>query len=515
MIKVMIADDDALVRMFLKQIIPWEEKGFCMPVDARDGEEALSLMRKFEPDIMIVDISMPVMNGIELVGRAKEMNYQGGIIMLSCHDDFDYVKTAMKLGADEYILKNHLTAEVLTDTLNTVLERVKENQVVKSEQNEISVFAQKGLREMRKEILRKLLEEDCTADKQIKLLKQAHIEGEFESCAAIAVRISYAHKAQNTSFQELCQQVAVRYETEVIPLHSNTAVFLLDMTNHISAREKQQKTEDLCSLIHNYAREYLQLSVSSGVSETFMGDNAVAKAVRQANKTLLLSFYGDGIFASTDMILLQEKPTDSMIRLQQEMKGIVQAANENLLSVLIEEVAQEFAKIKVMPGIVIDWLRKCDIEAGLNRPQTEYAQIDNIKDLKQKLEEYILLVQERKGEYMQGEISKSIEDAVRYIQRNFTESCSLSETAEAVGLTANYLSARFKQEMGIGFVEYVTELRIEQVKTLMQKERNESIKTIAEKAGFYDYQHFTKVFKKRIGYSPMEFRKKQGRQIGK
>ena len=91
--KVLLVDDDALVRMFLRQIIPWEEEGYTIAGDARDGEEALEMAAQFSPDLVVSDVSMPTLDGVELVRRLRGRQFPGGIIMLSCHDDFEYVKT--------------------------------------------------------------------------------------------------------------------------------------------------------------------------------------------------------------------------------------------------------------------------------------------------------------------------------------------------------------------------------------------------------------------------------------
>ena len=106
MIKTLLVDDDFLVRMFLKQLIDWESQGFTLVGDACNGNEALELIDRFAPELIITDLSMPVMDGIELIGKARSRLPDCYIIALSCHGEFDYVKEAMKQGANEYVLKN-------------------------------------------------------------------------------------------------------------------------------------------------------------------------------------------------------------------------------------------------------------------------------------------------------------------------------------------------------------------------------------------------------------------------
>ena len=107
-IKTVIADDDHLVRSYLKMLSSWERAGFEIAADARDGEEALEALERTGAELLVTDISMPLLDGIELIRKIRRTNQKLYIIVLSCHDEFEFVKDAMKEGADEYVLKNTL-----------------------------------------------------------------------------------------------------------------------------------------------------------------------------------------------------------------------------------------------------------------------------------------------------------------------------------------------------------------------------------------------------------------------
>lgn len=117
MYRTLVADDDFLVRSYLKTLDSWGKAGYEIVNDAEDGEEAYNFLRKEKVDVLVTDLSMPVMDGIELIRRIREENREIYIIVLSCHDDFEYVKEAMRLGADEYVLKNSLDEDSLYETL--------------------------------------------------------------------------------------------------------------------------------------------------------------------------------------------------------------------------------------------------------------------------------------------------------------------------------------------------------------------------------------------------------------
>ncbi|MCQ5130510.1 response regulator [Butyricicoccus faecihominis] len=508
MTKVLIADDDALVRMFLKQMIPWEADGYQIVGDARDGEEALSLFEQFAPDLVIADVSMPVMNGIDLLKRLKERGFDGGVIMLSCHDDFEYVKTAMQLGADEYLLKNHLSPDTLRTALAAVAESTQKRQNKAGKQGEMDAILEKGLRQARREVLQKLLAMDrCPFEEQLAMIEAARFSGSYRQCVAVQARLAQAEAEKAPRFFELCQQVAVGNHADAVPVRKTACVFLMDMTGYPSRSRQQELADTLCHVIDSYAWQYLQLRVSCGVSSLCDGDGSIARAVRQADRALLAAFYREGVWRYEDTRAMTDGCPPEAERLARALPRLLEAGGEPALNEAVERAAEAVKKARVMPGAAVDWLRRCDAAAGLARQQAAYAQIDSFAALRRALDEYAGLLRQGGGAALPGEVSPAVAEAARYLQQHFAQPVTLSEVAARVSLSPNYLSARFKQEMGAGFVEYLTELRLAQVRELMRKNRWDTVKSIARQAGFIDYQHFCKVFKRKTGQSPNAYRK--------
>lgn len=506
--KVLIIDDDALVRMFLRQMIPWQEKGYRIVGDARDGEEGIQMLEDFKPDLVIVDISMPVMNGIDFLKAMKEQQFRGGIIMLSCHDDFEYVKTAMGLGADEYILKNHLNEKILYETLKAVEERMEKRSHEQDQQDELVAFAQKGIVEIRKEVLQKLLENDHISWKeQKKMFDTAHISGTFRQCAAVMALLPIEENDKKDTFLELCQQIAVSNHAEMIHLRKRACVFLVDLSEVKSSKKQYELLTALSNIIHNYAWEYLGTHFSIGVSEIICGAQTVARAVRQAERALSMSFYKWGKWTYKDAAKLCEGAPEKAEDLVAQLPYLIHLGDENKFVKEYAEALEGFADNWVMPQMVIDWVRRCDLAIGRRRDQITYIEMESIEHIRAYGETYIQDLRLLQSVIIPDHVSPGVKQAADYVKSNYHTGCSLSEAADHVGLTPTYLSARFKQEMGIGFVEYLTEVRINHVKWLMKREKHDTIKNISERAGFTDYQHFCKVFKKRVGCSPAVFRK--------
>lgn len=115
--RVLIVDDEVLVRIGIKHSITWDQNGFELIGEASDGKEALEMIQKLAPDIVILDINMPVLNGIEVLRELKEQKYKGKVIVLTCFNEIEYARSAMKYGASDYVLKTTLNTDELLNAL--------------------------------------------------------------------------------------------------------------------------------------------------------------------------------------------------------------------------------------------------------------------------------------------------------------------------------------------------------------------------------------------------------------
>lgn len=144
MYQVLLVDDDLIVRMFLKDTLEWSKFGFEVAGDARDGEEALELAGRLKPDLILTDISMPRMDGIELIRRLRAGGYDGVLVALSCHDDFELVKSALQSGADEYLLKNHINEDSMCEMMQNIRSQVDERRKTMDDRRQLQALAREG-----------------------------------------------------------------------------------------------------------------------------------------------------------------------------------------------------------------------------------------------------------------------------------------------------------------------------------------------------------------------------------
>lgn len=494
--KVLIVDDDALVRMFLRQIIPWEDEGYTVVGDARDGEEALELAGQTQPDLVLSDVSMPTMDGVELVRRLRADGFGGGLVMLSCHDDFEYVKNAMQLGADEYLLKNHLSPDSLRAALETVGGKRQ------TPPPALEKLAQKGKRALQQEALERLLSEQ---PEEPPLLREAGFSGRYRVCVACLLRMP----PDAGKLFELCCQIASAgdlSDVEAARVGPHGCAFLLDLTGQPSEMAHQERARSLAARVETGLKSYLRLETAMGVSRPCSGAHAVADALRQANEALISSFYGAGTYwYGTEAAALSEAVPEAAARFREELPALLTGDRVTFETAYAMALAA-FARERTLPGIVLRWLQACDAKAGITRSPRAYAALDRLSGYQGCAAEYLLRMEQLANQSLPPNLSPQIAAAVRYLQAHFSEPVTLGDAAAAAGFNPSYFSSVFKRELGVGFSEYLTDLRLVRVRQQLL-ESGGTIKEIAQNAGFFDYRHFCKTFKKKTGLSPAEYRK--------
>lgn len=500
--KVLLVDDDALVRMFLRQIIPWEAEGFTVAGDARDGEEALEMAARFSPDLVVADVSMPTLDGVELVRRLRGSGFPGGIIMLSCHDDFEYVKNAMQLGADEYLLKNHLSPDSLRTALQTVAEKRGSVQAAPA----LEKLAQKGRRALQQETVERLLSGDAAGEEQ-PILREAGFSGRYAVCTAALLRVPQEANWQNVF--ELCCQIASAgdlTDVEAVQVGRHGCAFLLDLTGQPSEMARIERARSLAARVELGLKSYLQLETAMGVSRPCSGAHAVSEALRQAGDALVTAFYGPATywFGDPESQLTETVPEEAE-RFLETLPALLSGDAVTLEAAYAGTLAA-FAKARTSPGAVLSWLQDCDAKAGVSRSPKKYASLAGLGDYQACAGDFLSRQHSLADEQLPRSLSPQVAAAVRYLQAHFAEPVTLGDAASAAGFHPSYFSTIFKQELGIGFSDYLTDLRLSWVRRQLL-ESSGTIKDIAQRAGFLDYRHFCKTFKKKTGLSPAEYRK--------
>ena len=273
--RVVIADDDFLVRTYLKQMIPWQDKGFLIIGDAKNGQEAMQLLQQEGADILITDVSMPVMDGIQLTRWVKSNLPSTHILVLSCHDDFIYVKEAMKLGIDDYILKNDLTPETLLEALGKInIEDTRTN-------GEIEQLALIGRNKLKQDFFR-CFDEGADLENLEKIAKDAALNITFDMTASLMILPNdWRQREQNlsetdieaffTAFAEMINNVCQNIAGDKVKPFFFTAQdnshwgILIDFADESDISKVDNLLNDIVKRLQNSSKRYFNLDLECDI----------------------------------------------------------------------------------------------------------------------------------------------------------------------------------------------------------------------------------------------------------
>lgn len=546
--KALLADDDFLVRSYLKMLSSWEKAGFEITADVRDGEEALEVLDREKIDLVVTDIAMPLMDGIELIREIRRKYPDIYVIVLSCHDEFEYVKKAMKEGADEYVLKNTLNEE----SLYTVLEAAEEH--IRQSKEEAGVKDQKQQTQEHAD-MKKDPEEDNNADADGKTGEKsdqtgnmnekflffnqilagtlsgeereekrirAGIRGKYKNSAVIVIKreeteytedpLEEARKEQYSlefyrRMQEKLQSRPGESETEkeMIYLGNGTYCCFLDLSDEYKSSVMYQHLTGTASACYKICAEEEE-AYKIGASNICIGADALRQAYQQARMMIKNSFYEkDGIaYYEADRAMGKELPKEAETLLE-EAELLKKKSEKDKFLLMAGTVIQAFKKERCDSQLVRQWFRKLEhkLQVDGSRADQHFGYIGEVKKELEHLAEQAFECGEPN---IPEDLSQAVKIAADYAARHYREAVGLGDAAEAAGVNSTYLSYLFSQEMGIGFANYLLNLRMEHAKKLL-RETNLKMWQVAEESGFNDYHYFSKVFKKAEGMSPAQYRK--------
>lgn len=321
MYKVIIADDDFLVRMYLKQMIDWKAHGFTIAGDAKNGREALRLIEQEKPALIITDICMPVLDGIGLIREMRKQKLPGHILVLSGHDDFAYVHEAMKLGIDDYLLKDDLTPENILTFLQEHLQGEEEDQELPVSQEELAAIGKAKLQE---DFFAAFCQGSLTEAELPLAAKRAGLPEAFSFAAAcqLTLRGWQARREQFTdedlasfrqAFSEMCQTFLGHQQPELlgqsfpVQVEAGEWGLLLFFPHAVSQAAILQRLQALCQKLSVLTKRYFDLPLVLVLSAPQANLFALQEAWQaMAARAEALFYVEPGIYRVEDLPVLQQ-----------------------------------------------------------------------------------------------------------------------------------------------------------------------------------------------------------------
>lgn len=524
--KLLIADDDQQIREGIQEAIDWSALGVHTTAIASNGIEALRWFQDHLPEIVITDVRMPGMDGLELLRRIKETKPSTKVVILSGYDDFEYLKKAVQLDAVDYEMKpirvRHLIALIQKVKEDIVRERVSREAFEKYRESYRAKFLDELLEGKISDrlVILQGLEQHCAFDAKGSLIGVLMRFDDSETGLSSDVEpllkewFPKLFGASDLKSQGLC--LSSKEGEGVLLLRLETVSYLY---YHQFVRELRNRFAEWNREIERSGGTSFSVGISQAGSASDLPD-----LIRQARDAL-----GNRIYAGKQSLhvyepsaRLSDEPIIGLLGDEEFKRMVLQGSFDSVEKAITREFAglqasrsqsekslRRYCKSLIQLFMAASPERSADLAPYILEKAErveETAGFRTIEDYK----DFILSVYreacQRSGGLKPVKLSMAMVRAEAFIRKHYASELTSEMLADHVGKTPNYFSHLFKKEFGIPFKEYVNRLRIAKAKELILHS-NDLIYEISEKVGFSDYAYFTQVFKKLEGCPPTALRK--------
>lgn len=541
MISLIVVDDEVLVRVGLRTMLPWARMGFKIIGDAENGREGLRLIQELKPDLVIADIKMPVMDGLEMMRRARAGNAKSRFIVLSSYDDFHLVREAMKMGADDYLIKLELDPANLTRVLEAVREGITADAEFDRQKRSDDIHAHMSREAARKDFCAKLISGTLAAPREISrmagYLEMETGERGLACCLARIEEIVQEEKYARGEDRAVLDQQVEHLLNEVAGDsfrafafgHGEGAFALIAFFDADSSRaDRRAGLEKLGARIIATLRTYLNITVTVGVSDVHTGlaalHRAFAEACAAADRSFFLGSGGAIFFADATARPRTGVDLRTADRLK-ELQAALDYSDAERLAACFDDITTALQGEECTREQICNFcfqlaykLReiaesRSDLPLeGLLNPAGLYRDITSLSTLRALMDRVGILKEKTVGMLEQrrehGRNAVTIQSVKRYVQDHLAEEVRLAEVAEFLHVNHCHLSTIFRQSSGECFSDYVTRVKIEEAQKLLSTSRY-MIREVADMLGFSNAYYFSRVFKKVTNLTPTQYIEKK------
>ena len=534
--RLLIAEDELWLRKRLVSTIDWSSYGISEVYEAEDGGEALEIALLEKPDIVITDIRMPELSGIDLMKKLNENSIFSKMIVVSGYDDFEYAQGALRMGAINYLLKP-VDEEELLDSVKRCVEELKK------EKNKETVFDKQSAAS---EMLMEHIYEDLifeTSEKRteelLQKLSRKEIGFPFQSAAVVNMQVREhtffvndkvksdmwsVYQWLRRNLQEDC------YECQYLYMRGSQIVLLL-FGDDLEAKF-MERVENWVQLILEALQKELNISLFmaagdvtddfSGIHRSYEMAQKKIKEKRAEEKRILalrnqeteqeLNTRFDDVYGEYDFkLLIKEIRNGDSEKAQTELQAILQSSSRRLQSA--DMMKLQLFYMNFINRIAGACLPECEAYADELAMQCMtvmreliYIGSDTIVTemwdcLRKFVEKLVEVYQENNGKRKHW----MIDQILQYVEENYNTALSTRDIAGRFFMNTSYFSKLFHEQMGCTFSNYLINVRVEKAK-MMLTQTNMKLYDIAEAVGYTNVQYFSTIFKEKEGLTPSAFR---------
>lgn len=530
MYKVLLVDDEILIREAIGENIHWKELGYELIGVCENGKEAIEVIKKTPPDLILSDICMPYVDGIELSKYVYENYPDIKIVIISGYDSFDYAKSAIEYRVMEYVLKP-VTASELSEVLLKMKKHLDER-LEGGQFNKIKEAYENSMPLLKERFLNQLVK-GCgeLSDAKNRLENYGvSLSGACFSAVQVQHQSGFAFKEEGYRItDELVLFAVYNIAEEMLREEKNCVIFqdTGNITTILMAGESEYQLEErITGLLSNIQRSILsllQINTVVLIGRCVYTLEQLVQSYQNARSTKEFEF----LFGENVILFGKEfsaRSVDDSIDIERWQERFIASVKQNQKRELTIHVANFFEKMRstyvsrnrmiaYVQSIVLKIMLSAD-ELGMEehvvfeREQAFFEKLNRqnrLEDIKELLLSFCMEIARDIGQSRESIGKQQAQKVLDYIDRNYRDSSiSLNSACRYMSMSTSYFSAMFKNYTGVTFIEAVTKKRIEKAKELFRTTMLRSYE-IAEEVGYSDPHYFSSTFKKYVEESPTEY----------
>lgn len=543
--RLIIADDESKIIQLIRQLGHWEELHIEIIDECKNGEEAYESICINKPDLVLSDIKMPVYGGIELIQKLRDAGVNPFFILLSGYRHFEYARSAIQLNVIDYLLKP-IDEGQLNETLKRACACIDEEHRKKEESSLLSTIKKNEEKRKQEDFWKIFLEsEEAYAPGGLpekSLWKRKEFPFGKEACRE-SFQVDFPHGCyqvlcvfsnlssllghdNSVGNQKIEEFIRESMQKKAVTYYHKTFMGYIILLNYgkEKVQEVRQAVHALYYNILDLSELYGKIYVNIGISRRKEDSAELLEAFKEAHDAEWgrLVYAGNGVLEHEQIDKLPQCRISDMASAEtiNRIRDAVKYLKIEEMNDLAHEVYRKMGTYNSYAPRPFRYLffyleemikQECmtDEEKKERFSENYYFAYLNGANYQQVIKNAFLVVLQYMGEEkekLREKMEKPIAIALGFIRENYQKQISLEETAIAANVSPNYLSKLFKSETGVGFLDYLTQIRLKESERLLS-ETNLSIKEIAAQVGYLDEKYYSKLFKKTTGIKPSEYRR--------
>lgn len=504
----MIVDDEILAVEYLKALVDWEKYGYKVIGGVTSGKRALDICKKNKVQIVISDIKMPVMDGLELARRLKDWDTQIKIILVSAYKEFEYAKQGIKYGVSNYLLKHELNEMNILEELNEVRKEL---------------YKEKNLYKLvREQFVKNLIyDRPQEEEEQVGLLNQfgnryvmflLKVDYPFEHGMNAANITNETISYEFHDMQQKYDNATVLHEIVDIQISPNNYIILYGIENTHSELQLKEEVYKKVSVLRERLREQYSNTVSL-ISTSQIYKNELASSFRKLSNAIRYSiFMGREAFYWVNDLSIGV--TDEEIHLEDDINSIFDwnkiKDNDGVIQIktLFSRVSTAKWNLLQLKQLLKSLSYRMNQQMDQNKLSVPIPNIPcyTVEELCSFYTNLYINIRDRIKQQGLVEYSSLVQSTIFYIYNHYREELTLDSIGCFLNMNGVYLGQVFKKEVGITFLKFLTNYRIEKSKQLLQS-GSYNISETAQLVGYKTSQYFSHIFYKMVGMTPQDYKK--------